>query len=69
MITSSSKTFDQDYQVFITQIELKRSIRLLDATTNLIVAVKQQVVLQVIHLPLGQRETKTIRGAHLFTGA
>ena len=69
MVAGSGKTFRQVFKVFITQIELKCSIWLLNATTSVLVAIKQQVVFQVVHLPLGQCEPEMIWGAHLFIGA
>ena len=68
MVAGSGETFRQVFKVFITQIELKRSIWLLDATTSVLVAIDQQVVFQVVHLPLGQCEPEMIWGAHLFIG-
>jgi hypothetical protein len=68
MGTGSGKTLDQVFKVFISQIELKSSIRLLDPTINVLITIKQQVVFQVIHLSLGQCEPEMIWGAHLFTG-
>jgi hypothetical protein len=68
MVAGSGKAFQQVFEVCIPQVKLKRAIRLLDPTINVLITIKQQVVFQVVYLSLGQHEPKMIWGAHLFTG-
>ena len=68
MVAGSGKTFCHLFKLFLTKIELKRAVGLLDAQMHEPSSVKQQRIFQVVHLPLGQCEPKTIWGAHLFIG-